>query len=484
MIIDTSTFLAKLREHDGIAIWKDKRSSISFAELVEAIEFNSNVFEQLGYVFSNRDRGQLVILVDVSLGWRFIPIVIAAMNLKITVIPLDRYHSPIQSKEIMLSFPSELVLDEMNVSEAGQIKAEQCSHLNRCVFEPLNDVAFLLYTSGTTGHSKGVMLTYHNIWSNVSDIIDYFNLSKRDRLLIMRPLTHASAITGELLPALFAGSSIVVKKNDQFPLTSLKELDESRTTVFCASPTVVRNLSHFADRYSLTSLRLVVLSGEILTQSYFQHIAKAFPQAQIWNVYGLTEASPRVSVWKGQRNQYRTGCVGKPLKNVSIQVVDHDRNPVGEGVKGELIVSGLNVMKGYYNDSEMTHQKVQDDWLYTGDIASIRNDFLYIHGRKDNMLIRGGNNVFPVEIEERLLSHPKVLDAYVFGKRKQDGTLKIYAWVTSSSDIKARDLHQFLIEENVEPRLRPDRIELKKDLPRTPSGKLKRNLSHREINHN
>jgi long-chain acyl-CoA synthetase len=474
MNLNTQSFLSVLRKHNGIAIWEDRKGNVTYEELVRAVEYNMNTFRQLGYTPPVNNEGQQVVLVDVSLGWRLVPIILAAMKMCVTVVPINRFHSPNQAKEIISCFSTEIVFDSTNVKASGIVMGERIDRSKRSLYEELNSVAFLLYTSGTTGHPKGVMLTYQNIWSNVSDILDYFQLWSDDRLFIIRPLTNASAITGELLPALYVGCSLSIKEPAQAPLSALKSMERFSTTVMCAAPTVVGRMVPFVQRYDLSSLRLLVLSGEILSKPQFQKIAKAFSYTQIWNAYGLTEASPRVSRWIGQPGQYKPGCVGLPLKSVVIRIVDADDHPVPKGNSGELIVRGPNVMKGYFKDSESTDLKVRDGWLYTSDRASIRNGFLYIHGRQDDLLIRSGMNVFPSEIEEKLLLHPRVVQAFVFDKTDDDSEIKIHAWVIGEPDVKPKDLHEFLIESKVDPRLWPDVIEMKENLPDTTSGKMKR----------
>lgn len=472
MKLNTQSFLSKLRQHHGIAIWKTMDSFISFTELVQIVDANIQIFKQLRY--SSTTKEQHVVLVDVSLGWRAVAIILAAMALRITVIPIDREYDFWKTEEIRLAFPKEIVLDSSNISSTGRIVIDLIDSSKKSLYENLANVALLLYTSGTTGTPKGVMLTYQNIWSNVSDILEYFHLMSDDRLCIMRSFIHASAISGELLPALFSGCSIFIKKPNESPFGILKEMEKLSPTVLCAAPTIVGRLALMARRYKLTSLRVIVLSGEVLNRVQYQRIAKAFLNTKIWNVYGLTEASPRISYWSGDHKSFESGCVGFPLKSVKLQIVDDNGEQVPDGTEGELLVCGPNVMKGYFNAPKLTSSKYINGWFYTSDRASIRNGLLFIHGRKDDLLIRGGMNVYPTEIEEKLLLHPDVKEAFVFGKMKSNGEMGIFAWVVCKDNVQPKELYKFLIESKVSPRLWPDQIEKKPFLNHTSSGKIKR----------
>jgi long-chain acyl-CoA synthetase len=363
------------------------------------------------------------------------------------------------------------------IGNEGVIKRECLVPCTLPAHPELAEVALILYTSGTTGNPKGVMLTYQNIWSNVSDILDYFHLQQDDRMFIIRPLTNASAITGELLPALTTGCAIYLKPAQQAPLAAIRLMDKLFITILCTTPTVAVRFIPFLKRRGNASLRLLVLSGEMLYSEQAAKLIDAYGDVQIWNAYGLTEASPRISCLTELPSSDAANCVGVPLANVKVKIIDQCGNEVQDGQAGELVVSGPNIMRGYYCDPELTREKIRAGWLYTADRAMMRDGKLYILGRKDEMLIRSGTNVYPNEIEAQLLQHPSVMEALVVG-REQEGTgLKIHALVVAETNTEPSEILKYLIEIGTEPRLMPDSIECRQSLPKTPSGKLQRYMT-------
>ncbi|SIA39252.1 AMP-binding domain-containing protein [Mycobacteroides abscessus subsp. abscessus] len=246
-------------------------------------------------------------------------------------------------------------------------------------------------------------------------------------------------------------------------------------TVFCSTPSVVINLLPIMSRHKLNNLRLIVLSGECLNQAQLKIIKSNIPEVALWNAYGLTEASPRVSC---NKQILDASCVGLPLSNLHVKIVNDKGEPCTDGELGELMVSGANVMKGYFNDPIQTSKKMKDGWLYTSDKAMLKDGRLYVVGRKDEMIIRSGMNIFPNEIEGYLVNHPNVKEAIVFGKKDVKIGERIYAWVVLNNRLlktKPSDLFQYFIDEGIDSLAWPNVIEIKEDLPKTLTGKVSRN---------
>ncbi|MGN7401942.1 class I adenylate-forming enzyme family protein [Cytobacillus praedii] len=457
-------FFQLLKQHRGYCVLYENGEGILYEEIIRLAEENVQVLRDSGYKMGN------VILVDVELGWRFIPIMLAAIKLNITLIPYDSFHNPSQFLELRKIFDKDPLFNSDCLTPQGNIKKNYSPFYSNNV---LDDVCFLLYTSGTTGNPKGVMLTYENIFANVTGILNYFKLKKSDRLMIVRPLNNASALTGELLPSLITGNAIFIKPPTTPPTTIPRLVNTLKITALCTTPTVIHYLVSSFQKYTSLSLKKLVLSGEMVNEHHIKKIQSSFKEVTIWNAYGLTEAGPRVSCLTTSIDLQNVNCVGSPIMNVQTKVINNDGKELPEGEEGELLVSGPSIMKGYFMDDELTQEKIKNGWLYTADIARIVNGMIFVRGRKDSMFIRGGNNVFPTEIESVLLTHTSIKDALVFFNKEMNKT-KVCAWIVLKKKISIDNIYEFLIKSGVDSRLWPDSIEIKNTINRTSSGKIKR----------
>ena len=279
-----------------------------------------------------------------------------------------------------------------------------------------DDLAFIMFTSGTTGIPKGVMLTHKNVVSNLESISGYFNVTAKDRILIARPLYHIAVMTGELLYGLSRGAAISFYRFDYNPVLLLKHIREKDITVFGGTPTLLYHLARFCNNERLP-LRNIVVSGERLAKAVVEQIAGAFYYASIYHVYGLTEASPRVAALQPDMFCEKVGSIGKPIKNVVVKIVGENGCEVSGNTVGELTVNGPNVTTGYWKNVPLTVEKIKAGWLYTGDMGyRDKEGYLYIVGRKDNMIIRSGMNIYPQEIENQLLQYEEFQEVLVYGK--------------------------------------------------------------------
>nr|WP_275581930.1 fatty acid--CoA ligase family protein [Brevibacillus fulvus] len=457
-----------MQRHQGICVLNPTGADITYPEMMQVVERNVSILAKLG---CGRKNGGTLIAVDVSLGWRCIPIFLACLAQELAILPIAAASGSNRTKQILQETKPALLFDRQTVQGNGEIISSAISSVAVGRHRELADVAFLLYTSGTSGQPKGVMLTSANIWANVSDILAYSRFRSKDKILIIRPLTHSSALTGELLAGLLAGSQLCIKEVQMGPLGSLRLLSQLGITILGATPTVAAKLAHFAPRFE-TALQTVMISGEVPTRKQLDSVRAAFPQAGIWHAYGLTEASPRVSCLTLPFELNGHTCVGPPLRQVQVRIVDDAGNSLPDGETGELLVAGPNVMKGYFRNEAATHQKIQNGWLRTGDLAAMRDGRLFVYGRSDHMLIRAGNNLYPEEIEAVLLRHPKVQEALVFGTRDGEKGHRIHAWVVGEKTLSERELWKYVLETIEDGKLWPDVLAIKPRLPKTESGKL------------
>ncbi|MVO98877.1 class I adenylate-forming enzyme family protein [Paenibacillus lutrae] len=474
--MDSRQFFSELYKHGGVCAADGTGGFMTYKQLRERMEQNAQILTRLGFGKSN-SKGQQLLAVDVSLGFRVVPVYLAALLLNITLIPVDPLRNPALSDKILRWTKAELYITDSSLDSLGKILPGSLPGTIPSHRQELSEVAVVLYTSGTTGRPKGVMLTYGNIWSNLRSILDYFTLTPKDRLYLFRPLTYASAFTGELLPALYKGAAVYFKPGDINPIGTMKSLARDGITALGVTPTVAAAFARFRSRYDFSGLRYLILSGECLSAAHAEQITAAFPAAGIWNAYGLTEASPRISCLTEAGAVIRKkGCVGRPLAGVKVKVADSQGRPVPEGQEGILYAAGPNIMKGYYGDPEATARKITDGWLCTGDRAVIREGEIYVLGRSDFLLIRGGINMDPSEIESELTRIPQIREALVFGETSE-GRTRVHAWITCDSGAEIPQIRSTIIRTIRDSRLWPDVIEIKQELPKTASGKLIRPIN-------
>jgi len=350
-----------------------------------------------------------------------------------------------------------------------------------------DDLALLQYTGGTTGVAKGVMLTHANILANVMQISAWFPELRRgkERLVAILPFFHVFGMTVNMNWALFTGSTIILVPKfqvDEF----LKLLHKSKPTIFPGVPTIfvaIVNHPKIAD-YDLSSIRFCITGSapmpvEILTQ--FEKMTGSV----IVEGFGLSESSPvtHVNPIGGVR---KPGSIGLPVSDTDARLVPLDLSeqevPVGE--EGELVVKGPQVMKGYWNMPDETNQVLRDGWLYTGDIAKMDEDgYFYIVDRKKDMVIAGGYNIYPREIEEVLYMHPKVMDAVIIGIPDPYRGETVKAFVVPKPGVALTEKEVlYFCKTRLAAYKMPKVVELREALPKTMVGKvLRRQLRAEEL---
>ena len=306
--------------------------------------------------------------------------------------------------------------------------------------------------------------------TNVSDVADYFQMDKTDTILIARPLYHCAALTGEFLTAIVRGANIRFYSEQFNPTKMLELIKEHRITAFCGTPTLLSIMARFNRGIATQTLKYICISGECMSNEVGRKIAAVFPNCNIYHIYGLTEACPRVSYLPPEYFIEFSDCVGIPLRSVDIKILDPSGKPCNVNEEGILYVKGNNIMLGYYRDPERTSAVLRDGWLCTGDIAVINDaGFLKIKGRNDDLIIKSGMNIYPAEIEGALKQDARVKEVLVYGYQDGVGTqigMKLVGEFASVKEIKQlcmKLLPSFKV---------PTRIELVNELPKNGSGKI------------
>ncbi|HEX2769788.1 MAG TPA: AMP-binding protein [Geobacteraceae bacterium] len=283
-----------------------------------------------------------------------------------------------------------------------------------------HEVINMQYTSGTTGFPKGVMLTHHNVINNGFNIGECMEFTEKDRLCIPVPFFHCFGCVLGVMACVTHGSTMVpVEIFD--PLKVLQTIEKERCTAVHGVPTMfIAELEHpeFA-RFDLTSLRTGIMAGSTCPIEVMKQAIRDMHVSEITIAYGQTEASPVITQTRTEDPiELRVATVGRALPDVEVKIVDIETGAVlPPGKQGELCSRGYLVMKGYYKMPEETAKAIDaDGWLHTGDLAVMdENGYCKITGRIKNMIIRGGENIYPREIEEYLFTHPKISDVQVYG---------------------------------------------------------------------
>ena len=342
-----------------------------------------------------------------------------------------------------------------------------------------HDAINIQFTSGTTGNPKGATLTHHNVVNNARFIAEAMNFTENDSLCIPVPLYHCFGMVLAVLACVSTGATMVFPGESFEPVATLQAVSEERCTALHGVPTMfIAELDHprFAE-FDLSRLRTGIMAGSPCPIETMKRVIAEMHLSEITIAYGMTETSP-VSFQSSTTDplERRVSTVGRIQPMLEAKVVDADGNVVPVGEKGELLVRGYSVMQGYWGDEARTREAVQGGWMHTGDLATIDAEgYCNIVGRAKDMLIRGGENVYPREIEEFLFRHPKVQSVQVFGVPDAKYGEEICAWIVvkpgqTCTEDEVRDFCRDQIAHYKVPRY----IRFVQDMPMTITGKVQK----------
>jgi len=347
-----------------------------------------------------------------------------------------------------------------------------------------DDTAVFLYTSGTTGRPKAAMLTHRNLLSNVASSAQAIRVTPRDTVVCFLPLFHSFAATVCMLMPLACGARAVIMKSPRPMHKFLRTLRRNKVTVFVGIPSVYNILKDIKlpgrlPRWLLRffiPVRLAISGAAALPAEVFQKFEARFG-VPLLEGYGLTEASPVVSL-NPLRGPRRAGSIGLPIPGVEVKIIDAGGATCPVDIVGELCVRGPNVMKGYYRRDEDNREVLREGWLLTGDMARCDAEgYLYIMGRKKEMVNVRGLNVYPREIEEILYRNPHIKEAAVIGipDPHKGEVPKGYVVLREAGSVTEHDIIAYLKEHLAAYKI-PRRIELREALPKNTSGKILKRL--------
>lgn len=416
------------------------------------------------------------------------------------VVPLDTKLVPREFLNVYKdSMPTAIVTDEKNYPSLKRIIDENKTDVTLL---PINkntlaatdssfacpacddiDLAMIIYTSGTTGDPKGVMLSHLNLSSNADSIIEYLCLTENDKVMVVLPFFYSYG-NSLLTTHIKTGGTLVINNQFLFPNMVLDDMIAQEINGFAGVPSsfaILINKSSIR-KYRFPKLRYVTQAGGAMPPQMIENFLKIMPDTQFYVMYGQTEASARLTFLAPHYLKEKIGSIGKAIPGVELVVANKAGSPVAPGIDGrtgetgEILAKGSNIMQGYWNLPQETAAALKNGWLFTGDLARVDEDgFIYIVDRKKNIIKSGANRISPVEIENIVLQIPSIKECAAVGAEDEllGEAIRLYVVVADDLSIEKKDIFLYC-KKNLAPYKIPKTIEFVSELPKTSSGKIKR----------
>lgn len=332
------------------------------------------------------------------------------------------------------------------------------------------DICVIIYTSGTTGNPKGAMLSHYNLFSDAKSFTDCLGINAEDNSLCVLPMYHCFAWTCAVLGALLQGGAVTIVEN--FVLRdTIATIRAKEVTVTYAVPAMYSLFAAWATAEDFAKVRMFVSGGATLPVEIARKFTAKIGQ-EILEGYGLSEASPVVSV--NRQHKVKAGSIGTVIPGVSVKIADENGADLPIGEVGELLVQGPNVMSGYYNLPEESAKALRNGWLHTGDLARLDEEgYIYIVDRLKDMIITGGENIYPREIEELLYAHPAVAEAAVVGipDKLRGHAARAYLVAAEGHTLDVKDVRAYLQTKLAAYKV-PKEFSQVQNLPKNSTGKI------------
>ena len=343
-----------------------------------------------------------------------------------------------------------------------------------------HDLASIIYTSGSTGNPKGVMLSHANIVANVDSICAYLELTDSDVQMVVLPFFYVMGKS--LLNTLFAaGGTLVINNKFAFPATVINQMIEAQVTLFSGVPSTFAYLLHRSPlakhRQQLNHLRMVTQAGGHMARSVKTELRKVLPDhTKICIMYGATEASARLTWLNPDDYERKIDSIGRAIPGVTIKILDNNGELVAQGGKGEIVASGSNIMQGYWKDAPATANVLDADGYHTGDLGwQDQEGFIYLEGRKDNLLKVGGHRINPQEVEDALLATQLAVEVAVVGLPDALLGARLAALVVPLNDHTSVEEMMGKCASVLPGYKLPSDIKFIRSLPKSANGKINRN---------
>lgn len=341
------------------------------------------------------------------------------------------------------------------------------------------ELAAIFYTSGSTGMPKGVMLSHLNLIANTAGTVEYLKLNSGDSIMVILPLYYIYG-NSLLLTHLITGGRLVIDNRFAFPQTVLETMIKEKVTGFSGVPSnfMILLTNHTFRSEQLPCLRYVTQAGGSMAPEIIKKVIKAFPDKEIFIMYGQTEASPRVTYLPYEKLTDKIGSIGIPIPGISMKLINDKNQEVEPGEVGEIVVMGDSVMLGYNNQADEEEQVLQDGNLYTGDLARKDEDgYYFIVSRKKEIIKVGGNRVSAKEIEERILEHEAIRETAIISVDDDvlGEAIKAFIVTQDGQKLTTKEVQDFVMMKLARHKA-PKFIELIDELPKYQSGKVNKLL--------
>ncbi len=404
----------------------DGSNSISYGELHQRCRLLAGGLSSLGLKKGDR------VAILANNGQPYIETYIGVPAAGFVVVPLNTRHAMAELKYALQDSQTKVLLVDRDPGELAACVEQVvmiptaydellCNAKERELGSDLNenDLAGLFYTGGTTGKSKGVMLSHRNLIANTFHYLAAIPQGETDIMLVMAPLFHAAGSNGVIANIWTLGTQVTLATFD--PAAALDLIEQHGITETLGVPTMLAAMAeeqHARPRKTQT-LKMIAHGGSPIATEILRRTHTAFPTAELVEVYGATELSPVCTILKNEQNLIDSPIVrscGRPAIGDEITILDAEGKPVGPGDIGEVVVRGANVMQGYWNKPEQTQAVLKNGAYWTGDLGYMDDDgYVFLVDRSKDMIITGGENVYCTEVEEILYQHSAILEVAVFG---------------------------------------------------------------------
>ena len=396
-----------------------------------------------------------------------------------------------ETKNLLFSTTVEKIVwtesyDELDDKNYSFTEITQSSEAHEQFLTPpaLDDLACIVYTSGTTGKPKGAMLSYRNLFSNSWSGQKAFKINEKDRFLVFLPMFHSFTLSIMVILPIMTNSSIIIVKS-VFPFANvLKQALLKRATIFLGVPTLYNSLIKAKIPWYFlwfNKIRIFISGSAPLSESVLNDFSVKFKNAVLTEGYGLSECSPAVAV--NRLDKQKPMSVGLPLESYEIKIVNEEMVEMPIGEVGEIIIKGDCVMLGYLNRPDATDETIINGWLLSGDLGKMDEDgFLYVVDRKKDLIISKGINIYPREIEEVLALYEGVDAAAVIGIKNELNDEEVMAFIQPKEDIELDDLE---VKKYLKAHLAnfkiPKHIYLVEELPKNATGKVLKRILKEQV---
>jgi fatty-acyl-CoA synthase len=458
-----------LRKGDRVGIWSPNRCEWLVTQFATA---------RMGLVLVNINPAYRLSELTYALRVSGCRAVVSAERLKTSAYleMLQRVRPDLPALEFIVRMGSERTPGMLNVDDVlASGRAAPLPFADCLCDEPIN----IQFTSGTTGNPKGATLTHRNVVNNGRFIAMAMDFSERDSLCIPVPLYHCFGMVLSVLASVSTGAAMVFPGEAFDAAATLQAVADERCTALHGVPTMfIAELAHPQfETFDLSTLRTGIMAGSPCPIETMKQVVARMHMDEVTIAYGMTETSP-VSFQSSTRDplERRTTTVGRVQPHLECKVIDLEGRIVPVGVTGELCTRGYSVMVGYWGDEERTRQTVHDGWMHTGDLATIDAEgYGNIVGRLKDLLIRGGENVYPREVEEFLFRHPKVQSVQVFGVPDARYGEEVCAWIVLKPAVTATEdeIRDFCREQIAHYKV-PRYVRFVDELPMTVTGKAQK----------